>query len=92
MQTVNARKRAYPSSTTMLVLCVMLPAILQFNIRIKNKWLRKTVACLLSTFMIFMVMGRLLSGVHWLTDIIGGVLVSAGLVTMYAFISSRGLK
>lgn len=30
-----------------------------------------------------MVVGRLLSGVHWLTDIIGGVLLSVGLVALY---------
>jgi hypothetical protein len=32
---------------------------------------------------VFMVVGRLISGVHWLTDIIGGAIRSAGLVRMY---------
>ena len=36
-----------------------------------------------------MVIGRLLSGVHWLTDIIGGVLLSVGLVMFYAFAIKR---
>ena len=33
--------------------------------------------------MVLMV-GRLLSGVHWLTDIIGGVLISLGLLFLFA--------
>ena len=36
---------------------------------------------------LFMVIGRLVSGVHWITDIIGGALVSCGLVTTYASVS-----
>ena len=77
---------SYPSSTTLLVLCVMPTALMQFNLRIKNGILRTLVAVLITVFIIFMVGGRLVSGVHWLSDIIGGVLLSAGLVGMYGFI------
>ena len=31
-----------------------------------------------------MVLFRLIAGVHWLTDIVGGVILSAGLVLLYA--------
>ena len=34
-------------------------------------------------FSAFMVIGRLVAGVHWLTDIIGAVLLSAGLYMLY---------
>ena len=74
---------SYPSSTTMLVLCVMPTAIIQFNTLIKNKSLKRRIAWIITAFTTFMVVGRLLSGVHWFTDIVGGSLLSAGLVLMY---------
>ena len=74
---------SYPSSTTMLVMCVMPTAIMQFNARIKNNILKRFVASAITAFVVFMVIGRLLSGVHWFTDFIGGALLSAGLVLMY---------
>ena len=77
---------SYPSSTTLLVLCVMPTAIMQLNTRIKNNTLRFGVAWGIKLFVAFMVIGRLLSGVHWLTDIIGGILLSTGLVMLYSFI------
>lgn len=75
---------SYPSSTTMLVLCVMPTAAMQFNSRITNSILRRCVAVAISVFVAFMVIGRLVSGVHWFTDIVGGILISAGLVMVYA--------
>lgn len=100
MITVNYRpvlingilEKSYPSSTTLIVMCVMPTAIMQFNSRIKNTALRKSVSFLFTSFVIFMVIGRLVSGVHWFTDIIGGALLSAGLVTMYRYAISLNLK
>ena len=74
---------SYPSSTTMLVMCVMPTAVMQFRRRIKNAVLCQWVSLVMTAFTVFMVVGRLISGVHWLTDIIGGILMSAGLVMMY---------
>ncbi len=79
---------SYPSSTTMLVMCVMPTAIMQFNARIKNDGFKRCVASAITAFVVFMVIGRLVSGVHWFTDIIGGALLSAGLVLMYRTIIS----
>ena len=78
---------SYPSSTTMLVMCVMPTAIMQFNERIKNNKIKKCVNVLITDFIAFMVICRLVSGVHWITDIIGGALLSSGLVTMYHFVN-----
>lgn len=74
---------SYPSSTTMLVTCVMPSAAIQAKERIKNKALRQGVIIAIIAFIAFMVVARLLSGVHWITDIIGGALFSLGVVMAY---------
>ncbi len=74
---------SYPSSTTLLVLSVMPTAVMQLDKRIRNVAFRRTAAFLLIAFTVFMTIGRLISGVHWITDIIGGILLAAGLVKLY---------
>ena len=74
---------SYPSSTTMLVMCVMPTAMMQFSKRIKNELFRRCVMFIIIAFIVFMVIGRLVSGVHWITDIIGGALLSTAIVLMY---------
>ena len=78
---------SYPSSTTMLVMCVMPTAAMQLNARINNTIVRRCAIITNTSFTAFMVIGRLISGVHWITDIIGGALLSAGLVITYASVS-----
>lgn len=74
---------SYPSSTTLLVLCVMPTAIMQFNGRISNQKVKDVIKYVFIIFSVFMVIGRLISGVHWLSDIIGAILLSAALVMFY---------
>ena len=74
---------SYPSSTTLLVLSVMPTLWFQANRRVSNVMRRKAVAVFAVIFSAFMVIGRLISGVHWATDIIGSVLLSAGLYMLY---------
>ena len=74
---------SYPSSTTLLVLSVMPTLVFQVNRRAGNQNVRKIFKVMTMMFSIFMVGGRLFSGVHWLTDIIGSVLLSAGLFYSY---------
>ena len=74
---------SYPSSTTMLILCVMPTAVHQLRTRIHSAALRKVVTGAAMTFAVLMVVLRLIAGVHWITDIIGGILLSAGLVMLY---------
>lgn len=74
---------SYPSSTTLLTVCVMPTASMQLDRRFKSGDLRRMTRITLNVFTLFMVVARLLSGVHWLTDIVGGILLGAGLVTGY---------
>ena len=74
---------SYPSSTTLLVLSVMPTLMFQANRRVSNAMIKKVVSVFVIAFSMFMVIGRLISGVHWATDIIGSVLLSAGLYMLY---------
>lgn len=74
---------SYPSSTTMLVMCIMPTAMMQFSRLITNKNARNVVNVFCGVFTALMVIGRLFSGVHWLTDILAGALLSTSLVMFY---------
>lgn len=74
---------SYPSSTTLLTLCVMPTTAWQLHRRMKPTLFRRVVMTAIALFSLFMVGGRLLAGVHWLTDIVGGGLLAAGLVSLY---------
>ena len=74
---------SYPSSTTLLVLSVMPTLMFQVYRRAVNSMLRKAVAVFVFAFSAFMVIGRLISGVHWATDIVASVNLSAGLFMLY---------
>lgn len=74
---------SYPSSTTLLVLSVMPTLWFQADRRFVNTLTRKAASVFAAAFSAFMVIGRLVSGVHWATDIIASVLLSAGLFLVY---------
>jgi undecaprenyl-diphosphatase len=79
----GAMEASYPSSTTLLVLSVMPTLLFQVNRRTKRQTVRRMTAAFVVLFSAFMVIGRLVAGVHWLTDIVGSVLLSAGLYSLY---------
>ena len=83
----GAMEASYPSSTTLLVLSVMPTLLFQVNRRAKNPTARRITAAFVVLFSAFMVIGRLIAGVHWLTDIVGSVLLSAGLYILYRTIA-----
>ena len=55
----------------------------QVNRRVKEGMVKKIVNVLVILFSVFMVLGRLISGVHWLTDIAGSIMLSVGLFCIY---------
>lgn len=74
---------SYPSSTTLLVLSVMPTLVFQVNRRSTNLVFRRFVCVMTIVFSAFMVIGRLVAGVHWFTDIVGAVILSTGLYCLY---------
>jgi undecaprenyl-diphosphatase len=74
---------SYPSSTTLLVLGVMPTLAEQINRRCKNGTIKLLFYVFTSAFSVWMVISRLISGVHWFTDILGSVIISVGLFYMY---------
>ena len=74
---------SYPSSTTLLVLSVMPTLLLQVKRRSTHILITKIVSVVTVLFSLFMVIVRLIAGVHWLTDIIGALILSAGLYYVY---------
>ena len=74
---------SYPSSTTLLVLSVMPTLFFQAKRRGENEASKRVIGVVSAIFMLFMVVGRLICGVHWLTDIVGSVLLSVGLFWTY---------
>ncbi len=79
----NVLEASYPSSTTMLILCVLPTTIMQFNRLIKKRKVRIIMNTMTAMIAVIAVVGRLLSGVHWFTDILGGMLLSSALVMLY---------
>lgn len=74
---------SYPSSHTMIAICISVTAVLQFKSRIKDLTLRWVSYILTSGLCAAIVIGRFLSGVHWFTDILGGIILSAFLIMAY---------
>lgn len=88
MEGETAPEASFPSSHTMLVMTVMIAVSLIIGRYIDNGPLRGIIRAICTALAVITVGGRLHSGVHWLTDIIGGVLLSCAL--LFAFSAGIG--
>jgi undecaprenyl-diphosphatase len=79
----NELEASYPSSHTLLSICIVSSAMIVLKDLIKNKPLKITAFIVGGVLMAVMVVGRLISGVHWFTDILGGIILSLALVSLF---------
>ena len=75
---------SFPSSHTMLAICVCASSLLISKFYVPKKYL-KYFDSFTFVYMIFLTVGRALSGYHWITDIIGGIIISTFLVSAYKY-------
>lgn len=79
----GALEASYPSSHSMLATTVFGTTAVMAHYYIKNRKARNTTAFICGILAGITVVGRLASGVHWLTDIVGGVILSVFLVDTF---------
>ena len=79
----GALEASYPSSHAMLGACIFVTAPFACRHLVKNNATHTLVGVCCYLFAALTVVGRLLSGLHWLTDVIGALLLSASLILFY---------
>ena len=80
---------SFPSSHTMLVCVIMGSAIPILGKYVKSETLCAALQVICAAIITITILGRLISGVHWFTDILGGILISVMLLNLYTAILER---
>ena len=80
---------SFPSSHTMLVCVIMGSAIMLIGKYLKEKPLCRVLRGICAAIIGMTVVGRLIAGVHWFTDIVGGVLISIFLLSLFSEVLER---
>ena len=89
----TAPEASFPSSHTMLVCTVMGSAIMLLRRKKEGRFLylpalpasvRRALPAACAAVAAVTVTGRLVSGAHWFTDILGGLLLSGALLALFA--------
>lgn len=83
----NILEPSYPSSHTLMSICICISSIM-----INKKLFRNNLADIENIIsiivMVLIIVGRIISGVHWFTDILGGIIISSTLVVLFYTILS----
>ncbi len=74
---------SYPSSHTMITISIIGTGIIFLKDYIKSRRTFAVVSAFMLVVILVTVVGRFISGVHWTTDIIGGLLISAAIISFY---------
>ena len=82
----SAAEASFPSSHTMLSLVIMGSIFMIIDKYVRNQTVANIIKALCAAIAVITVIGRLLSGVHWLTDILGGILLSVCLLSLFSAI------
>ena len=80
---------SFPSTHTMMFCVILGSASMMFGRYLKNIKVRRFLQGLCIVLAAVGVVCRLVSGVHWLTDILGGVLISAALLSLFSGVLER---
>ena len=83
---------SFPSSHTMTSIVIFASASVLMNDYIREVNSRKVIQVILNLLLVITVVGRLLSGVHWFTDIVGGILISCTLLCYFMAFGYYGKK
>lgn len=73
---------SYPSSHTILAICIALSSLKVSKEYFNKKYIKK-INLITVVLMALVVVGRLISGVHWISDIIGGIIISLTLLSYF---------
>lgn len=74
---------SYPSSHTFLAMTLCGTGLYMIHDYIKNESIRKIISVILTLGSVVIVVSRLLSGVHWFTDIVGSVILSSLVIKLF---------
>ncbi len=76
---------SYPSSHTILALCICFSSLITSKKYFNKKYIKiiNLITIILTSLVLLL---RTISGVHWISDIIGGVIISMTLISYYQLI------